>query len=346
MAGTPRRGENSPVPRAATAVCGQEITGDITLDGDIVCENGPALIIAADDVTLDLGGFTVSGTGPSAVNGPGILFRDVRGSTVQNGTVARFGAGVAITGGSGNVVQNVTVADNVGTPDGDFGDGIVITDSSANRIQANTVVRNGPYSGISLVDAASANVICENVVTDNNMLPGDPRAARQTMGIRVEGPGANGNRITANTVTGSGADGIVVLGTCAHPDTGCVGSPPNEQNVIIANTSHENGTSGRGCGIRLFAVPPSVVPAHNTIADNVADDNTTHGVSIDAGGAANPGPPENTVTANRAHGNGEFDGFDANTTPACGTNTWSANDFGTVNQPCVAAGAPGPPPPA
>jgi len=343
MAGTAEGSANSPIIHAATAVCGREVTEDLTLDGDLVCEGGPALIIAADDVTLDLGGFTVSGAGPAAANGPGILFRNVKGSTAQNGTVARFGAGVAITGGSGNLVRHLIVADNVGVHDGDFGDGIVITDSSDNRVQANTVERNGPYSGISLVDAATGNVVNENVVTDNNMLPGDPRAARQTMGIRVEGPGANGNRITANTVTGSGADGIVVLGTCAHPDTGCVGSPPNEQNVIAANTSHENGTSGRGCGIRLFAVPPSVVPAHNTITDNLADNNTTHGVSIDAGGAANPGPPENTVTGNRGHGNGEFDGYDGNTAPACGTNTWSANDFGTVNQPCVASGPAGPP---
>jgi parallel beta-helix repeat protein len=328
---------------AAVVVCGQEITVDTTLDGDLACDTGPGLIIAADNVTLDLGGFSVSGTGPGAMDGPGILFRHVTGSTVQNGTVTRFGAGVAITGGSANLVANLTVADNVGTRDGDFGDGIVITASADNRIQANTVLRNGPYSGISLVEAATANVISDNVVTDNNMLPGDPRAARQTMGIRIEGPGADRNSVTANTVTGSGADGIVVLGTCVHPDTGCVGSPANEYNVISANMSHDNGTSGRGCGIRLFAVPPSVVPAHNTITDNVADNNTTHGVSIDAGGAANEGPPANTITANRAHGNGEFDGFDGNTAPACGTNTWSANAFGTVNQPCV-AGDPAPSP--
>jgi len=342
MAGTVGHPENSAVRRATTVVGGQEITTDVTLDGDLVCETGPALIIAADNVTLDLGGFTVTGSGPASVNGPGILFRAVKGSTVRNGTVTRFGAGVAITGGSANVVTNLTVADNVGTRDGDFGDGIVITDSADNRIESNTVQRNGPYSGISLVEAATANVIRDNTVTDNNMLPGDPRAARQTMGIRIEGPGADKNMVTANTVTGSGADGIVVLGTCVHPDTGCVGSPSNEHNVITANKSHDNGTSGRGCGIRLFAVPPSVVPAHNTIAENVADNNTTHGVSIDAGGAANDGPPENTITANRAHGNGDFDGFDANMAPACGTNTWSGNSFGTVNQPCVATGDPAP----
>lgn len=335
-------GYDGPIHDAASVVCGQEITTNTTLDGDLVCDQGPALIIAADNVTLDLGGFTVSGTG-AATDGPGILFRNVKGCTLQKGTVKGFGAGVAITGGSANVVQNVTAQANVGSPGGDFGDGIIITDSADNHVQGNTVQRNGPYSGISLVGASTGNNIHQNTVLDNNMLPGDPSAGRQAMGIRVEGPAANRNTITGNTVAGSGADGIVVLATCANPDTGCAGTPPNEENVITANMSHNNGTSGRGDGIRLFAVPQPVAPAHTTVAGNVADNNTTNGISIDANGAANPGPPENKVTGNSGHGNGGFDGFDGNTTPSCGTNTWDGNTFGRVNQPCVALGAPTPP---
>ncbi|MDQ6946050.1 MAG: right-handed parallel beta-helix repeat-containing protein [Actinomycetota bacterium] len=334
---------DGPIHDAATAACGKEITQNTTLTGNLVCASGPALIIAADNITLDLGGFTITGKGPAAATSPGILFRNVKGSTVQKGTVAGFGAGVAINGGSANVVQNLTVQDNIGTPDGDFGDGITIVDSKDNHVQGNTVQRNGPYSGISVVGASTGNMIHQNVVTDNNMMPGDPSAGRQDMGIRIEGPAANNNVITGNTVSGSGADGIVVLATCASPDTGCAGTPPNEGNTITANMSHNNGTSGKGDGIRLFAVPQPVAPAHNTITGNVTNDNTTHGIAIDANGAANPGPPENKVTGNSGHGNGEFDGFDGNTSPSCGTNTWDGNDFGRVNQPCVSAGAPPPP---
>ncbi len=103
--------------------------------------------------------------------------------------------------------------------------------------------------------------------------------------------------------------------------------------------------SGTGSGIRLFAVPSPVAPAHNTISGNVTDANTTNGVCIDAVGTANPGPPQNNLTANSGHGNGQFDGFDGNINPACGTNTWHGNSFAKVNQPCVAAGAPPPPRP-
>ncbi len=328
---------DGPIQDAATAVCGKEITQNTTLTANLVCGSGPALIIAADNVTLDLGGFTISGKGLAA-NNPGILLRNVKGCTVQKGTVTGFGAGVAINGGSGNLVQNVTVQDNVGPADGDYGDGIAITDSKDNHLMGNTVLRNGPYSGISMVGASTGNMIHQNTVTDNNMLPGDPSAGRQCMGIRVEGPAANKNKIVGNTVSRSGGDGIVVLATCLTPDTGCAGTPPNEQNEITGNMSHNNGTSGRGDGIRLFAVPQPVAPAHNIVANNVTNDNQTHGISIDANGAANPGPTQNKVTGNSAHGNLDFDGFDGN--GACGANTWDGNDFGRANQPCVSAGAP------
>lgn len=330
-----RGGLNGPITTLATVACGQEITENTTLDGDLLCTAGPALIVTADNVTLNLGGHTVSGTGGSPSGTPGILVRNVKGCTVRKGTVAHFGAGIAIVGGSGNLVENMTLEDNVGTPDGDFGDGIVVSNSSGNRIQANTVRRNGPFSGISLVGPSAGNHILHNVVADNNMLPGVPAAGRQDMGIRIEGPAANDNIVEGNTVTGSGSNGIVVLPTCDNPATGCAGTPANEGNEIHKNMSHNNGTSGKGDGIRLFSVANPVAPAHNTITENFTDGNTTNGVAVDAIGTSNPGPTENKISHNSAHGNGQFDGFDGNTTPLCGTNTWEANDFGTVNQPCV-----------
>ena len=345
---------DGPITEEPTLVCGQEITEDTTLESDIVCVDGPAFIVAADNVTLDLGGYTVSrDPGSTGAGGPGILLREVRGATVQKGTIKGFGAGVAIMGGGGNVVQNLTVQDNIGPAGADFGDGIAINGSSENRVQGNTVLRNGPYSGISLAGESQRNVVVENIVTDNNMLHvGDPSAGRQDMGIRIEGPAANHNRIVGNTVSGSGADGIVVLPTCAptSAESECAGSPPNEHNDIINNISKRNGTSGRGDGIRLFTVANPVAPAHTTITGNIADENITHGISIDAIGNNNPGPTENRVTGNSAHGNGAYDGFDGNV--RCGTNTWEGNDFGEVSQKCVSGptapprtSPPAPPPP-
>jgi parallel beta-helix repeat protein len=315
--------------------CGVEITNDTVLTGDLVCEHGPALTLAADGVTVDLAGHTVRAGARFRTKGPGILLRGVSGCTVRNGTVRHFEAGVAVEGGAGNTIEGLTIEDNVGSPDGDFGDGIVVNASRDNVIRGNVVRRNGPFSGISLGRGAEANEIEGNTVADNNMEDFEyADAGRQTMGIRVEGPAANRNRIVGNTVTGSGCDGIVVLATCDNPDDEppCAGTPPNEHNEIVGNTSSGNGTSGRGCGIRLFSMPLPVPPSHNLVRDNVTDGNTSYGIALDGLPLRAPG---NRAIGNRGRGNGEFDGSDGTLMPPCGRNVWEGNDFGTVNQPCV-----------
>jgi len=325
-----------PIREPAAVTCGKEISANTTLDGDLACSgDGPALIVTADNVVLDLGGFTVSGSG-SAAAFPGILLRNVKGVTVRKGTIKGFGAGVAIAGGANNVIQNLTVQDNIGSTDGDFGDGITLNASSGNVVQGNTVRRNGPFAGISLVGACTKNEIRDNVISDNNMLPGDPSMGRQAMGIRFEGPGADNNKVLGNTVTNSGAEGICVLPTCTDPQAGCAGTPGNEGNEISKNMCHGNGTSGQGSGIRLFAVPQPVAASNTTITDNVTNDNVTFGIAVDAVGNANPGPTKNKISGNSGKGNGQFDGYDGNT-PACGTNVWKGNDFAKANQPCVSA---------
>ncbi len=313
----------------ATLGCGDEITQDTTLDSDLTCPSGPALIIAADGVILDLGGHTVSGDPAKPTGGPGILLRSVSGCTLRNGTVQHFQAGVVISGGARNVVENVTAQDNIGPADGDFGDGIVVESSADNRIARNTVRRNGPFSGISLLQDCHGNEISDTVVTDNNMMHlGDPTAGRQDMGIRMEGPAASNNKVVGNTVTGSGSSGIIVQPTCVNLDS-CADTPPNEGNEISGNTSNHNGTSGRGDGIKLFNVADPVAPIRNTIMSNVANNNVTYGISVDEGAT------ENRIARNSAHANGEYDGYDGNLNPACDANQWEGNDFGLVNQPCT-----------
>jgi parallel beta-helix repeat protein len=314
-----------------------EISRDTTVEADIRSDQAPALVIVADGVTLDLGGHTVSAAARFRVKGPGILLRGVSGCTVRNGTIQHFEAGVAVEGGSGNVIEGLTIQDNIGSPDGDYGDGIVLSESQDNTVRGNVVLRNGPFSGVSLLRNSSGNQVLDNTVADNNMSDFDyADAGRQTMGIRIEGPAANHNRIIGNTVTGSGCDGIVVLATCDNPDDEppCAGTPPNEHNEIVGNTTSGNGTSGRGSGIRLFSMPLPVPPMHNTVQDNVADNNADYGIALDGLPLRAPG---NRAIRNRGHGNGEFDGSDGTLMPPCGRNVWEANEFGTVNQPCVSS---------
>src|SRR5947209_7477802 len=136
-----------PVSDAGSIACGAEITQDTILGADLACDHGPALVIVADGVTLDLGGHTVSGAPDFSAEGPGILLRGVNGCTVRNGTVQHFEAGVAVEAGAGNVIEDLVVQDHLGNPDGDFGYGIVINNSRNNTVRRNVVRRNGPFSG-------------------------------------------------------------------------------------------------------------------------------------------------------------------------------------------------------
>ena len=173
--------------QAAHVSCGQVIMQSVTLDGNVGPCPGNGLIVRASNITVNLNGFRVFGA-----NGPeetaGIRLGMVSGVTVQNGTVEGFDAGIAIFGGGRNVIQGVTVQNNIndlqepftwtqGTAMPmnqrplmlcDLGDGITTFESDGNVIQGNRVINNGPYAGISLVEESDGNIVRGNTVLDNN----------------------------------------------------------------------------------------------------------------------------------------------------------------------------------
>jgi parallel beta-helix repeat protein len=69
-----------------------------------------------------------------------------------------------------------------------------------------------------------------------------------------------------------------------------------------------------------------IAGSSNTLRGNLATDNGLSGLAISSGGG-------NLVALNRARNNGSFDASDSN--PACGSDTWRLNDFGTENQTCI-----------
>src|ERR671915_2326466 len=84
---------------AAHVGCGQTITQNTVLDSNVGPCSGDGIIIGANNITLDLNGFTVSGTAAPG-EGAGILLESRTGVTVRNGTVTLFDAGVVVDGGS------------------------------------------------------------------------------------------------------------------------------------------------------------------------------------------------------------------------------------------------------
>lgn len=183
--------------------CGDEITEDTTLSGDVgPCGDEHGLIVTADDVTLDLGGNSVIGdpAARSTDDKAGIQLRQVEGVTVENGTVEGFDAGVAIMGGGDNAVERITAQDNVNyrvvtgenaSPDDlDFqagilclyGEGIVAFNSNGNSLEGNTIDGNGPMSGIGLVGDSNDNLVADNKVSDHDVRNLTPDGERTVCG--------------------------------------------------------------------------------------------------------------------------------------------------------------------
>lgn len=290
---------------AAHVACGQSIVVNTVLDGNVgPCAAG--ITLDADNITLDLNGFTLSGT-PATGDGRGIGISARSGVTVKNGTVTQFDAGVSIDGGSGNRVTGMKIVDNRGSFSTDFGDGIAVFASRGNFITNNQVRNNGPYDGIGLI-ASNGNLIDSNQVTDNN------QSSSSTAGIRIENVGrsaSNDNTITNNLVTNSGIFGIEVFAG-------------GSRNRIRFNQVFGNALDG----ITVFAGGND-----NVIEANNVRSNRVNGISLRGAAGSFAAPSNNQVLGNQSFGNAQFDLRDF--TPNCGTNQWHANMAATFTPPCT-----------
>ena len=288
---------------AAHVTCGQLVTTSITLDSNLGPCPGDGLIVVADNVTIDLNGFTISaanGAGdnagisigrlagpPTTPGGTPIAPLAVSGVTVKNGTVQGFDAGVVIAGvvaedgtqtGGGNTVQNLTIQNNVNdqlAPPCNLGEGIAIFNSDDNRILGNTLLNNGPYGGISVIEDSDRNLISGNVVTGHNLRGRGGSGCgnlNQSSGIRLEGPGANDNIVENNRVTLSGLAGIALHGYVCNPGPNEDATDPNTGNIIRRNTV----LNGEQDGIAFLEQGPATVvcPAFgNTVERNISSNN-------------------------------------------------------------------------
>jgi parallel beta-helix repeat protein len=292
--------------QAAHLECGDVITASTTLDSDVGPCTGDGIVIATDGITLNLNRHRVF-----AANGPGdnagIRLDGVSGVTVINGIVDGFDAGVFIDGGSGNTVRRVgamnNINDGLGAPC-DLGDGIALRDSSNNTVDRNLVVNNGPYGGITLIGDSDNNVVTSNQVRDNNIV-GTPGSgcgnANQDEGIRIEGPGAQDNRVESNEVSNSLLAGIALHGHVCNPLNPSVPpEPANTGNVIVRNSVTGTAGTSVAAGINILQQGPATVvcPAfQNTIERNRTNNNDGDGIFV----AANS--HDNQINHNQANDN-------------------------------------------
>lgn len=187
-------------------------TGNMTSLGQ-----GTAIMISADNVTLDLMGYTLKGS-VSSIHGIDIRSANVE---IRNGTVREFGGTGISAGGAVNRIINVRVVGNSERGINVYNGGFVVENCTASAngdrgISAvgNGVIRNNVVSGngSSGIVAGSGNLIVGNQASNN------------LAGIRVE----DGNRVVGNNAHQNRSTGIQV----------------RAGNVVLGNSARSNGFMG------------------------------------------------------------------------------------------------------
>jgi parallel beta-helix repeat protein len=230
------------------------ITADTTLDSDLVDCPGTAVLIAADDVTLDLAGHLVDGMDAPRPPFGVATFGRVSGTTVKGGRIHGFHYGVLIAPGGPAVVSDLELSGNH--------EGMVLqaaTEPTVERVLAygndgsalnmpgarDAIVRDNVMSdnsaGISGANATGA--LIERNVFERNAFHGIRLAGLADSVVaenRIEGSGifglrfeevSNGNVMRGNRVSESGLDGISLA-----DDSG--------DNRLEGNRSVRNGADG------------------------------------------------------------------------------------------------------
>ena len=296
--------------------CGDTITADTRLDGDLVdCPNN-GIVIGADDITLDLNGHRIDGDGEEFEQCGAREFCDVgiangghNGVTVRDGSVREFAVGVFLLRARHNRVLDISskrntffgflaneaarsaIRDSSGSDNiAPEGDGMGVFGSHGLRIVDNTF-RNNPGPGIHVEDS------------DDNLIKGH-RFSHNSPAILMD---ADHNRVRRNRfdrneggVILSGRRNVVERNRLARDGHG-IAIEKGRRNLVARNVVIE--PRGRGISLGLdFADGTSIGGVGNIVRRNEVRGSDGDGFLVNAGG-------NNLLKRNVATGARE-DGFD------------------------------------
>jgi parallel beta-helix repeat protein len=290
----------APAAQASHVQCGDVITQDTTLDSDLLNCPGDGIVIGASNITIDLKGHLIDGTG-FPTSGAGVDDNAGHdGVTVMNGRIQEFAAGVQLTNAGNNLITRLTVTQSASA----FS---VQGDSDGNVISRNVI----EGASIGLLGDTDANIIERNTVV-NPFAPGI-----QVLNGFPQTPPEH-NRIDRNTVSGAfiGIDVSGALQTTVERnvvfDSQFGISVTGFRNRIVQNMIFDSEV---GIGVAGQASETEV--ARNDVLDNTGD-----GISV---GPLTNGTLLDRNTANR---NGD-DGIDVESSSTTLTKN-TANDNGDL----------------
>ncbi|HEY2385337.1 MAG TPA: right-handed parallel beta-helix repeat-containing protein [Candidatus Binatia bacterium] len=342
---------------SAAVLCGATVTADVALQSDAACAS-TGIIVGTDGITIDLGGFTLSGDG--VAGHVGIDVNSHSGVTIKNGTVKSFDIGVKLALGAGSIpvklkladltlrdnatkgamlkVANFSITNCVFLHNGDFG--LDLT-SGRGTVSASMFVDNASEGAVVATEDLKITKVIATGNGDTGLAVSDTIRVAITSSTFAGNGGAglsldnfDASKVTGNTSIGNTKEGIFVASSL-HVATD--GGP----NVISGNLVAGNGMDG------IHLLDPS---QDTQITKNRAIGNAGNGIFVDfdpqatlvqgntaignvgAGIATNEA--STTVTKNVSNGNGS--GFSApNGAVDGGGNTARAN--AGFFDPCSAA---------
>jgi parallel beta-helix repeat protein len=272
--------------------CGAVLTEDIQLDSDLVNCPDDGLVIGADDITVDLNGHEITGSGsPGSV---GIRNEGYDGVTIEDGQILApigldfgFAIGILLSGVQDNRVRRLSVSG------GSYG--IALFDSAANRVR-----RNGAIGGAANECDTPTGVAIALFRSDRNLLLGN---SGQLSDFGITLFSSQRNRIQDNEVAPLDSDGNQCVGIALFRS-----SDDNDiEGNVAANNDHDGIlVNGRSDGtlvkanVATFNGLDDGIDVNNpdtTIVDNTANGNGDLGIEAVAGVTDGGG--------NRASGNGD-----------------------------------------
>ena len=198
---------------AAAVTCGTVVTTSITLTSNLAPCTGDALIAGADNITIDLGGYTIGGTG----TGAGVRVAQRTCVTCQRGTIHGFHTGVVLDESTSSTVSSkLVLRDNVRAS-------MLGRVGRQSWLRTNTVLNSGARTrsrlGLSANNVVSKNTPCRatcsaswrGLLLYGNLV--EKNVIRDTRGFGVAVfSDSDSNRIEKNDVPADvQGDGISVL---------------------------------------------------------------------------------------------------------------------------------------